>query len=151
MHGGQLIHMPAQRMALTVHRDNTLSFEEYTFTGTVQGAGTLHAITMFNVWPPRDISLMTPDYGAIPPAGGVTFATLVPVDAAAGKYRVASVAPASDKQPPSFGLAYGPLDAAAVPKPGALLTVEVGHESVVSRRGRGDRRRPVARARRQVV
>jgi hypothetical protein len=106
---GVLLRTPIERMALTVHRDKRVTFQEYQFRGTVRIGSRELPLTQLNSWPAGDVTLMTPDFGKIPPAPGVTLAELVPVDGRAGRFRILRVLPADGETAPTFALAIGPL------------------------------------------
>jgi hypothetical protein len=67
---------------------------------------------------------MTPVFGTMRPAQGVTFAQLTPLDGEPHKYRVGNVAPLAEAVPATYGLAFGPLAKGPLPHPGDIVDVE---------------------------
>jgi hypothetical protein len=107
--GGELLRTPIERMTLTVHRGNHVTFQEYRLHGFVRSGTREVALTQINNWPAGDVTLMTPEFGRIPPAAGVMLARLQPVDVHAGRFRVTSVGPANALEPEEYALAIGGL------------------------------------------
>lgn len=122
--GGVLLHSPNEmRETLAVHRDKSITFDLFHFGGTVTTARGRAPITMFNDWPPGEVGLVTPDLGRLPASPNVTFVALSP-EAEHGRYRVDEVTPLTERRPASFGLAFGPLARAKLPRPGETVQVE---------------------------
>jgi len=120
---GMLIHSPmALREALVVHRDKSFTFNLFNFSGTVTTSRGRAPITIFNDWPPGDVAVITPDLGKVPASSKVTFVALA-ATTKTGRYRVESVSPLTAGRPPSFGLAFGPLVRAQLPRPGEEVDV----------------------------
>ena len=106
---GELLRGPTDRMALVVHRDGSVTFNEYHMRGTLHTPRGDFPVTQLNNWPAGEVTVITPAFGKeLPAANGVTFAALVPLGAP-GTYRVASVTAMSAPMPVRFGLAFGPL------------------------------------------
>jgi exopolysaccharide biosynthesis protein len=124
---GVLLHTPAERMALTVHRDGRVTFGEYRFHGTARVGTNTVALTQLNDWPVGKATFMTPEYGRIPPAPGVTLAELDPVPGHPHQFRVTRVGPVTTPVEPTYGLALGPLARALPPQPGQ--SIEVNYDS----------------------
>ena len=125
IHSGRLLRSPTDRMALTVHRGNRFTFEEYRFNGTLTTSSGSFAITLFNDLPGK-ISIITEDYGKLPAAPGVTFVALSPLASQPHRYRVENVSPLSAAAPATFGLAFGPKAGGKPPRVGEIVTVEYG-------------------------
>lgn len=124
---GVLLHTPAERMALTVHRDRRVTFGEYRFRGTARIGSTAIALTQLNDWPVGKATFITPEYGRIPPAAGVTLAELDPVPGSPHRFRVTRVGPVTAPVDATYGLALGPLDRVAPPLLGQ--TIEIDYDS----------------------
>lgn len=124
---GVLLHTPAERMALTVHRDRRVTFGEYGFHGIARVGSTAVALTQLNDWPVGKATFLTPEYGRIPPAAGVTLAELDPVPGRPHRFRVTRVGPVMAPVDATYGLALGPLDRVAPPLPGQ--TIEIDYDS----------------------
>lgn len=121
---GALIHSPmALREALVVHRDKSFSFDLYDFHGTVTTSRGRAPITIFNDWPPGDVAVITPDLGKIPAASDITFVSLTPT-ATPGRYRVEDVSPLTEPRPATFGLAFGRLVLAKLPRRGEEIAMQ---------------------------
>lgn len=137
---GQLLRSPTDRMALTVHRGNRFTFEEYRFSGTLTTSKGRFPITLFNDLPGR-VSIITADYGKLPPARGVTFVALAPLATQPHRYRVTGVSPLNAPTPATFGVAFGPKAEGKPPRVGETVTVEYGltpaYDDVVAAIGGG--------------
>jgi exopolysaccharide biosynthesis protein len=127
---GALLRTPSKRIALDVRTDRSVHFENFAFTGSVTYGAATVPLTTVNEWPPQGgASLLTPAYGALKFAPGVSLAELVPADPAhapddiAGSYRVASVEPSSARTISGPTLAFGPAALAIAPLPNAGDTV----------------------------
>jgi hypothetical protein len=106
---GELLRGPTDRMALVIHRDGSVRFDEFHIRGTVHTLQGDFPVTQLNNWPPGEVTVITPAFGKeLPPAPGVTFAALTPLGPA-GAYTVASLHPMDAAIPVQFGLAFGPL------------------------------------------
>ena len=131
---GVLVRTPSKRVALDVRTDRSIHFENISFAGTVRYGSTTIPLTGVNEFPPQGgATILTPAYGAVKPAPGVSLAELVPIDIAhvaaraAGEYRIASIAPASAHPIAVAELGLGPAASALGPPPavGDAITVEV--------------------------
>jgi len=142
---GKLLRSPAKRYAMTVHRGNHVTFDEYTFAGTATVGSRSIAIHGFNVYPPGKVAIITPDFGKLHPHAGTTFVALTPLEGTKsgqnGRYRVASVGPINETQPASFGLAFGHWAGAKPPRTGETLDLEYGltpgYNDIVAAEGGG--------------
>ena len=121
---GALVRTPSKRIALDVRRDRSIHFDNFSFSGSVADGATRFPLTSVNEWPPQGgAGLLTPAYGPLPSAAGVTLATIVPGDAAHetntidGSYRIASVGDAIAADAHGFALAFGPAALAIGPAP----------------------------------
>jgi hypothetical protein len=120
---GVLVHSPTElREALVVHRDRSFTFGLYRFHGAVTTSRGTAPITMFNDWPPGDVAVVTPDLGKVPATPGVTFVALA-ATATPHRYRVESVSPLAEARAAAFGLAFGPLARAKLPRRGEEIEV----------------------------
>jgi exopolysaccharide biosynthesis protein len=122
---GVLERTPSARVALTVTRAREVRFETYRFAGSVTFGGVVVPLTGLNEWPPQNgASLLTPAFGAIPPANanGVALLDVLPArDVAPGTppYEIAAVTTAPPwPAAPRLRLAYGPAAQAIGPVPG---------------------------------
>jgi exopolysaccharide biosynthesis protein len=129
---GALLRTPSKRIVLDVRADRTIRFENFAFSGNVAlGAATV-PLTAVNEWPPEGgASFLTPSYGALKAAPGVSIAELVPADSVhaatdiAGTYRVASVESATARTVAGPLLGFGPAALALGPLPSAGDSVTV--------------------------
>jgi len=130
--GGTLDRAPSTRAALVVGRDRSVRFGTLPFAGSATFGASTIPLSGVNVWPPGSgASVLTPAFGAPPPAANVVVDTLEPLDPAAagaasgvparpgGRYRVAAVAdgppyPAGPAVRLAFGSAAAPPDAGDV-------------------------------------
>jgi hypothetical protein len=120
---GELLRGPTDRMALVIHRDRSVTFDEFHMRGTLHAASGDFPVTQLNNWPAGDVTVITPAFGKeLPAAQGVTFAALEPLGQP-HHYRVSRVTSASSPQPVSFGVAFGPLAHAAL-REGENVTLE---------------------------
>jgi exopolysaccharide biosynthesis protein len=123
---GVLERTPSARVALTVTRAREVRFETYRFAGTVTFGGVVVPLTALNEWPPQNgASLLTPAFGAIPPANanGIALLDVQPArDAGPGAppYEITAVTTAPPwPSAPRIRLAYGPAAQAIGPVPSA--------------------------------
>ncbi len=122
--GGVLERTPSARIALTVTRARDVRFQTYRFAGSVTFGGVVVPLTAVNEWPPqRGATLLTPTFGTIPNASGVTLLDVQPArDVTPGTppYEIAGVTTAPPwPAAPGIRLAYGPAAQAIGPVPGA--------------------------------
>jgi exopolysaccharide biosynthesis protein len=118
---GMILRTPIERMALTIHRNKHVTFQEYRLQGTARIDGDTLPLTQINSWPAGDVTLMTPEYGDIPPAPDVTLARLEPLDAGLRRFRVVSAGLAIAKTPATYALALGKLIHAPKLRPGTRV------------------------------
>lgn len=121
--GGQLLRTPRKRYALALLRSGGAHFAEFTFAGTVQMGTQSLSLGGVNTMPTPDdaITLITPDFGAVPPQAGVTLAglTLASGSEPFGTYRVTAFTQSIDgSAPPGYYLAVNSQEAAALPNIG---------------------------------
>jgi hypothetical protein len=148
--GGALLRTPSKRIVMDVRNDRSIHFENVAFSGSVAYGGATVPLTGVNEWPPQGgATFLTPAYGALKAAPGVSLVELVPADPAhvataiAGTYRIAAVDPATaqDVQGPMLGLGPAALAIAPLPSVGSSLTVTAALqpplESVASAVGGG--------------
>jgi exopolysaccharide biosynthesis protein len=106
--GGELVRGPVDRAALVIDATKHVRFDEFHIAGFASANGRRFPITQLNDWPAGAVTVITNAFGKVlPPAPGVTFAALEPAGRA-GRYRVASVTPATAPIPVTFGIAFGP-------------------------------------------
>ena len=138
---GTLLRSPTKRMAMTVHRGNRVTFDEYGFFGTLTTLKAKIPIATFNDFPPGKVSVITPEFGKLRPAAGVTFVALAPLAGSAYRYRVTSVGPITATQPAEFGLAFGHWAQHKPPRVGETVGLEYGtdppYDDVVTAIGGG--------------
>jgi hypothetical protein len=128
---GVLVRGPADRHALVIDRHGKVTFAEFRLTGEARTATQRYPITQLNTWPAGGTTVITPDYNTdLPPAVGVTFAALAPTGVE-GRYRVASIVPATATIPVVFGLAFGPKVTAPLPRVGETIAVRYGLDPAV--------------------
>ncbi len=129
---GALLRTPSKRIVLDVRTDRTVHFDRVAFAGTVRYGSVTIPLTTVNEWPPQGgAGIVTPAYGALKAAAGVTVAELVPADPVhvastlGGTYRVASVGDAVAQNVDGTLLAFGPAAKAIAPPPAAGDSVVV--------------------------
>jgi exopolysaccharide biosynthesis protein len=128
---GQLVRTPSKRYALDVLRDGTVRFDTFAFHGSVHYGTSVVPLTTINEWPPEGgATLLTPAYGRLKPAPGVTVRALVP-DPASGDASAPtfSAAPFDASAPldvagPLLGFGPAALALSAPPQPGDEVTLE---------------------------
>ncbi|HZO92813.1 MAG TPA: phosphodiester glycosidase family protein [Candidatus Baltobacteraceae bacterium] len=133
---GVLERSPSARVALTVGRDGELRFETFRFAGIATSGAVSVPVSALNVWPPQGgAAVLTPAFGAVPPASGVVVESLVPEAGAASpggdaSYRVTDVADAPPYPAAGLRLAYGAAARAlgALPGVGDAVTLAYGTE-----------------------
>lgn len=126
---GVLLQMPRNRYALALARDGTAHVAEFSFMGQVQIGDRTTSLDAIDRRPPDGgTSLLTPEYGTVPPLDNVTLASLQLLDGTPplARYRVTGVADNLSAQPAGYYLAIGPsaLSAAGVPNPGDVVTAQ---------------------------
>jgi hypothetical protein len=142
---GKLLRSPTKRYAMTVHRGNRVTFDEYTFAGkAIDGEHTI-PIHDFNVYPPGKVGIVTPAFGKLHPHIGTTFVSLDAMPGttpgANGEYRVTHVGPIDELQPASMGLAFGRYAEAKPPRAGDTIQLQYhltpDYDDVVTAEGGG--------------
>jgi hypothetical protein len=134
---GALLRTPSKRVVLDVRTDRSVHFEQVGFSGDVRyGAATI-PLTTVNEWPPQGgAGILTPAYGTIKAAAGVTLAELVPADPVhldttiSGTYRVASIDDAQSQRVTGTLLAFGPAAKAVAPLPASGDSVVVSADTL---------------------
>jgi hypothetical protein len=120
---GILLHGPTDHEAVVFDRENHPTFARFRLDASVTDATRTYRVTLFNSWPTRDVTIITPDYGkTLPAAPGVTFAALEPLGGT--RYRVAWLRPMDAPLPVRFGLGFGPLVGAPLPQPGDEIDLQ---------------------------
>jgi exopolysaccharide biosynthesis protein len=119
---GELVRTPSKRVALDVRRNETIHFESFSFAGSVRFGAANLPLTAVNEWPPQGgASFVTPAYGTLQDAPGVTLATLAPLEVASpapsGTYRVTAVGDARATTVRGPMLGFGPAAQALAPPP----------------------------------
>jgi hypothetical protein len=122
---GNLLRSPTKRYAMTVHRGNRVTFDEFTFEGTATDGKRSIPIHDFNVYPPGKVGIVTPEFGKLHPHIGTTFVALQALPGTApgknGSYRVTHVGPIDEVQPATMGLAFGRYAEGKPPRVGDTL------------------------------
>ncbi|MBV8491083.1 MAG: phosphodiester glycosidase family protein [Candidatus Eremiobacteraeota bacterium] len=125
---GVLLQMPRKRFALAIGNDGTPSIAEYSFIGQVTVGSRALAIDGVDELPPPNggTSLITPEYGPVPPLDNVTLIALQPLDGTppVARYRVTELADTLKSQPAGYyvaigAAAYNGLD---MPAPGDVVS-----------------------------
>jgi len=142
---GKLLRSPTKRYAMTVHRGNRVTFDEYTFAGkAIDGPHTI-PIHDFNVYPPGKIGIVTAAFGKLHPHAGTTFVALDPLPGTTagenGAYRVTYVGPIDTVQPARMGLAFGRYAEVKPPRVGDTLDLQYhltpDYDDIVTAEGGG--------------
>ncbi|HTX03888.1 MAG TPA: phosphodiester glycosidase family protein, partial [Candidatus Acidoferrales bacterium] len=142
---GKLLRSPTKRYAMTVHRGNHVTFDEYTFAGkAIDGEHTI-PIHDFNVFPPGKVGIVTSAFGKLRPHIGTTFVALDAVPGTTpgenGEYRVTHVGPIDSVEPATMGLAFGRYAEAKPPRVGDTITIEYhltpNYDDIVTAEGGG--------------
>lgn len=132
MRRGELLRGPTDRAALVVDRSGRVTFGEFTLLGTVTTPRAKFPVTQLNAWPAGEVTVITPHFGKVlPPADGVIFAALAPLDVRSGKYRVTRLIKADAPIPVTFGIAFGKLLQGRLPRPGDVITLRYGLQPAV--------------------
>jgi exopolysaccharide biosynthesis protein len=137
VNNGALLRTPSKRIVMDVRTDRSVHFENLSFSGSLVYGGASVPLTAVNEWPPQGgASFLTPAYGSLKAAPGVTLAELVAADpvhlatAIAGTYRVASIAQSEAQTVEGPLLAFGPAALAVAPPPSAGDSVTVAATTV---------------------
>ncbi len=142
---GNLLRSPTKRYAMTVHRGNHVTFDEYTFAGEVIDGAQSVPIHDFNVYPPGKVGIITPAFGKLHPHIGTTFVALEALAGTTpgknGKYLVTHVGPIADIQPATIGLAFGRYAEGKPPHVGDTIDLEYhltpDYDDIVTAEGGG--------------
>ncbi len=125
---GALLQMPFKRYALAVTRDGLPHIAEFAFSGQLEIDQRTMALDGVDEMPPPNggLSLLTPQYGRVPPEDNVTLVALQPMDGTPplARYRVTGTADNLSTQPPGYYVAIGPSDYSVldVPDVNAVVT-----------------------------
>jgi len=129
---GVLVRTPSKRVALDVRTDRSVRFENASFAGSIRYGGTVVPLTSVNEWPPQGgVSLITPAFGPLKDAAGVSVAALVPAPSGAsnaglsGSYTVSAIGPAPGVPVIGSFLGFGPAARALGPLPNVGDPIEV--------------------------
>ncbi len=109
---GTLARTPRKRYALALLRSGSAHFAEFSFTGSLQIGARVFSLGGVNVMPSTssEITLLTPEFGAVPQELGFTSVALAPTAGAPpfAAYRVESFAQTADgSQPAGYYLVVG--------------------------------------------
>ncbi len=119
---GRLLHGPTDHEAMIVDRANHFTFARFRLHGSLKDGAHSYPITLFNSWPTRAVSIITPDYGpTIPAAAGVTFAALEPLGGT--QYRVTSLTPMTSPIPTVLGVGISDRLHEPLPRVGDVVDV----------------------------
>ncbi len=124
---GTLLQMPRNRYALALTRDGAAHVAEFSFMGQVQVGDRTVSLDAIDRRPAdAGTTLLTPEYGGVPPLDNVTLASLQLLGGTPplARYRVTGIADNLSAQPPGYYLAIGPgaLSTAGVPNPGDVVS-----------------------------
>lgn len=124
----RFIRSPMQRPVFAIARDGHAFISEFSVAETAHFPDRSLPLGAMNDWPVHGsaVMLVTPDYGTLRAAPGVT---LVPLDAGAAppftSYRTRDAIDARTPRPPGYYLAFGPqADASVLPPTGTAFTVD---------------------------
>lgn len=125
---GRLLRTPMLRYALAITTAHALLFSEFVFGGNVQlESGNRVPLDAVNVIPAphAGVSLLTPEYGRVPPTENLTLVALTPLgnDPPFTSYRVRAISDNTTQQPAGYylGIGLGAYDATGVPAVGDTL------------------------------
>lgn len=129
VHNGVLLQMPRNRYALAITRDGSAHVVEFAFMGQVQIGDRTASLDAIDRRPSdAGTSLLTPEYGSVPPLENVTLAALQVLDGTPplARYRVTRIADNLAAQPAGYYLAIGPgaLSESGVPNPGDVVIAQ---------------------------
>jgi len=120
---GVLVHGPTDHEAVVFDRSNEPTFARFHLRAAVVDGTRRYAATLFNSWPSRDVTIITPDYGkTLPAAPGMTFAALQALGDS--RFRVLSLQPATIPLPVTFGLGFSNRLREPLPQPGDVVEVD---------------------------
>jgi exopolysaccharide biosynthesis protein len=122
---GVLIRTPRKRYALAILDSAAARFAEFSFSGSVQIGTQASALDGINVMPSEGtVTLLTPSFGPIDSASGVTLVGLQPTGAVPiGPYRITSFVQDDAPQPAGYYLAIAANSGFAFPNAGDTLVV----------------------------
>lgn len=126
---GVLLQVPRKRYALAITRDGFPQITEFTFSGQVALGTATVALDGINQLPPPagGTSLLTPEFGSVPPQDDVTLVALQPLGGVPplARYRVAELADTLKTQPPGYYVAIGEnaFGSVEAPSPGDVVTI----------------------------
>jgi exopolysaccharide biosynthesis protein len=119
---GVLFHGPTDHEAVIFDRSNKPTFAIFHLRGSVVDGTRRYPITLYNSWPTRDATIITPAYGKLLPAApGVTFVALQPLGDT--RYRVLSLQRATTAIPVTSGIGISDLLREPLPRPGDVIDV----------------------------
>lgn len=122
MKSGVLFHGPTDHEAVVFDRANHPTFARFHLRAAAVDGTRSYFISLFNSWPTRDATLITPDYGKLLPAApSVTFAALQPLGD--GRYRVLSLQRATSAIPVTWGIGFSDLIREPLPRAGDVINV----------------------------
>jgi exopolysaccharide biosynthesis protein len=108
---GALIRTPRKRYALLMLADGSVRIEESSFLGQVTMADRTVALDALNEFPPPNagVSLLTPQFGSVPPLENLTLVALAPSGGTLpfGSYTVTAIADNLSRANPGYYLAIG--------------------------------------------
>lgn len=125
---GALLQMPFKRYALAITRDGLPHIAEFAFAGQLEIDQRTMSLDGVDELPPPNggLSLITPQYGRVPPQDNVTLVALQPMEGTPplARYRVTGTADNLSTQPPGYYVAIGPSDYSVlnVPDVNAVVT-----------------------------
>jgi Phosphodiester glycosidase len=125
---GALIRTPRKRYALLMLADGSAHIEESSFLGQVTVADRTVALDALNEFPPPSggVSLLTPQFGIVPPLENLTLVALAPSGGTLpfGSYTVTAIADNLSRSNPGYYLAIGAnaYGKTGVPNVGDTLT-----------------------------
>lgn len=111
---GVLVQLPYKRYALAVTRDGFPHIVEFSFSGDLIVNERTLALDGIDEMPPPNggVSLLTPQYGRVPPEENVTLETLQLLSGSPplARYRITGIADNLSAQPPGYYVAIGPSE-----------------------------------------
>jgi exopolysaccharide biosynthesis protein len=130
MKSGVLFHGPTDHEAVVFDRANHPAFARFHLQAAVVDGARSYDVSLFNSWPTRDATFITPDYGKVLPAApSVTFAALQPLGT--GRYRVLSLQRATSAVPVTWGVGFSDLLHEPLPRVGDVVDVNYALDPAV--------------------
>jgi hypothetical protein len=125
--GGVLEQFPTKRYALAISRDDVPTIAQFGFLGQIViGDRTVSLDGIDEISANGGASLITPQYGTVPPRDNVTLIALEPMQGTPplASYRVTRIADNLRAQPPGYYVAVGTaaFGAIQIPNPGDVIT-----------------------------